>query len=130
MVQRTLAEREEQVLRENQCGFHKGHGCIDQIFALRVLAEKAREFNTSLYLAFVDLWKAYDSVKHEPLWSVLQKRYLLLEKLIRIIRVLHRGTKCAVRAYGKVSGEFVITTGARKGDCLHLTCSTCSLMHS
>ena len=50
-----LAERAEKMLRESQCGFRKGHGCIDQIFTLRILAEKAREFNTPLYLAFVDL---------------------------------------------------------------------------
>ena len=42
VIQRRLAERAEQQLRESQCGFRKGRGCIDQIFAIRVLAEKAR----------------------------------------------------------------------------------------
>ena len=43
------------------------------MFVLRVLAEKAREYNTPLYLYFVDLRKAYDSVSHDALWVVLQK---------------------------------------------------------
>ena len=41
VIQRRLAKRAEQMLRENQCGFHRGHGCIDHIFTLRTLAEKA-----------------------------------------------------------------------------------------
>ena len=81
------------MLRENQCGVRKGRGCIDQIFALTVLSVKAREFNTTLYFAFVDLRKAYDSVKHEALWLVLQRRYLLPDKLNRILRTLHQGTR-------------------------------------
>ena len=83
-----------------------------------VLAEKARELNTSLYLAFVDLRKAYDSVNREALWAVLEKKYLLPGKVVRILRALHQGTKRAVRAHGKVSGEFYITTGVRQGDVL------------
>ena len=59
--------------------------------------EKARESNTSLYLAFVDLKKAYDSVSREALWMVLEKRYYLPGKLVHILKSLHEGTKGAVR---------------------------------
>ena len=75
VIQRRLAERAEQLLRESQCGVRRNHGCIDQVFSLRILAEKAREFNTPLYLAFEDLRKAYDSVNHDALWMVLQEKY-------------------------------------------------------
>ena len=98
VIQRRLAKRAEQMLRENQCGFRRGRGCIDHIFTLRTLAEKAREFNTTLYLSFVDLRKAYDSVNREALWLVLERRYQVPRKLIRILRALHQGTKGAVRA--------------------------------
>ena len=57
-------------------------------------------------------------MNREALWAVLQRRYLLLDKLIKILRALHWGTKGAVRAYGKVSKEFDITTGVRQGDVL------------
>ena len=118
VIQRRLAERAEHLLRESQCGFRKGQGCIDQVFALRVLSEKAREFNTPLYLSFVDLQKAYDLVNREALWMVLQRKYHLPNKLIHFLRALHLGTKGAERAYGRVSGEFGITTGVRQGDVL------------
>ena len=75
-IQKRLAERTEVMLRETQCGFCKSRGCVDQIFTLKVLAEKARKFNTPLYLAFVNLKKAYDTVNRETLWEVLMKKYL------------------------------------------------------
>ena len=37
------------MLRENQCGFREGRGCVDQVYNLRVLMEKAREFHSPLY---------------------------------------------------------------------------------
>ena len=121
VIQRRLAKRTEHLLRESQCVLRKGRGCIDQVFALRVLAEKARERNTPLYLSFVDLQKAYNSVTCEALWMVLQRKYHLPDKLIRILKALHLGTRGAVRAYGRVSEEFGITTGVRQGDVLATT---------
>ena len=48
-----------------------GCGCVDQVFTVRILglAEKAREFNTPLYLCFVDLLKAYDPVNQQALYG-------------------------------------------------------------
>jgi len=34
--------------------------------------EKARESSVLLYMAFIDYKKAFDSVKHAKLWSVLE----------------------------------------------------------
>ena len=118
VIQKRLAERDGQLLRENQCGFRKGRGCIDQVFSLRVLAEKAREYNAPLYLCFVDLRKAYDSVNRDALWVALQKRYQVPDKLLRILKALHQDTRGAIRAYGKVSEEFSIKNGVRQGDVL------------
>ena len=84
VIQKRLAERDNMLLRESQCGFRVERGCIDQVFALRVLAEK--EYNTPLYLCFVDLRKAYDSVNCDTRWAVLQKRYRIPEKLLCILK--------------------------------------------
>ena len=89
------------MLGTERCGFRKSRGCDDQTFILRILAEKAREYNTSLYLAFVGLRKAYDSVSRESIWMVLEKRYHVPCKLVCILKSLHERTIGAVREYGK-----------------------------
>ena len=61
------------VYSESQCGFRKGKGTTDMIFCLRQLQEKAREHNAPLYMAFIDLTKAFDTVPRTALWSVLSK---------------------------------------------------------
>ena len=54
-------------------GFEGGRGA-DMIFCVHQLMEKAREHNTKLFILFVDLHKAYDSVPREAMWLV-QKKY-------------------------------------------------------
>ena len=73
IVQSRLQMVVEDLVPDSQCGFRKGKGCIDMIFCARQLVEKAREHNTSVYMLFVDLWKAYDSIPRQALWLVLQK---------------------------------------------------------
>ena len=55
---------------------------------------------TLLYLCFVDLKKACDLVSRYALW---------------ILKALHRDTRGAVHAYGKVSKEFPIKNGVGQG---------------
>ena len=57
-------------------------------------------------------------MSHDALWVVLRKRYQIPEKLLQILKALHRDTIGAVLAYGKVSHEFPIKNGIRQGDVL------------
>ena len=66
ILQERLQTVVERVLPESQCGFRKGRGCNDAIFA-RQLVEKCREHDNSLFIMFVDLRKAYDSVPRPAL---------------------------------------------------------------
>ena len=66
-----IAPIAESVLDESQCGFRKCRGTIDMIFVARQLQEKAREQMCQLYMCFVDLKKAYDSVPRDALWLLL-----------------------------------------------------------
>ena len=51
-----LAER---TLPESQCGFRTGRSTIDMIFSVRQLQEKCREQRRPLFIAFIDLTKAF-----------------------------------------------------------------------
>ena len=47
-------------IREEQGGFRGERGCVDQIFTVKMLAEKYLVKGRKLYEAFMDLEKAYD----------------------------------------------------------------------
>ena len=49
-------------LRDEQAGFRKEISCTDQIPTLRVIIEQTLEWQSSLYICFVDFEKAFDSV--------------------------------------------------------------------
>ena len=54
-------------LLEEQAGFRPGRSTIDQIFTLKKVMERSREFHQPLHMCFIDLKKAYDSVNREAL---------------------------------------------------------------
>ncbi|XP_049829037.1 uncharacterized protein LOC126267775 [Schistocerca gregaria] len=64
----TLASR---IYPESQCGFRPGPSTVDMIFSLRQLQEKCREQQRPLYIAFMDLVKAFDLVSRNGLFKLL-----------------------------------------------------------
>ena len=52
--------------------FRGGRRCVDQIFTLKRIGEKAREKKRRMHVGFIDLEKPYDRVNREVLWQVLR----------------------------------------------------------
>ena len=52
---------------ESLCGFRKDRGTLDMIFTARQLQEKRQEQNVDLYMTFVDITKAFDTVSRDGL---------------------------------------------------------------
>jgi len=67
-------------LREQQVGFRKNRSCTDQITKLRIILEQSLEWNSPLYINFVDYEKAFDSVDRQTLWKLL-RHYGIQEKI-------------------------------------------------
>ena len=61
-LERRLRPIVESQIQEEQCGFRPGHGTVDQLFTLAGIPEGSWEFAHPVYMCFVDLEKAYDSV--------------------------------------------------------------------
>ena len=61
------------LLPEEQCGFRPHHSTTDMMFAVRRLQELGRKARVPLFLCFIDLQKAYDSVDRTLLWQVLAR---------------------------------------------------------
>lgn len=114
VVQGHLQDVVEDVVSESQCGFRKERGCIDMIFCARQLVEKAREHDTSVYMLFVDLSKAYDSIPRQTLQLLLQK-YGLPPMMVKIIMSLYEQMKAEVLVGGETTPVFEVTNGLRQG---------------
>ena len=58
--------------RPQQSGFTAGRSTADAILALRLLVELHSEFKRPLYVGYVDLKSAFDSVNRTSLWLALK----------------------------------------------------------
>ncbi|GJZ18708.1 retrovirus-related pol polyprotein LINE-1 [Tanacetum coccineum] len=80
---------------ENQFGFMSGRSPIEAIILLRSLMEKYRERQRGLYMAFLHLEKAYDSVSPEGLNNKPEHlREALEENGLRVIREKTEYLRC------------------------------------
>ena len=61
------------LLPENQCGFRGGRGTVDMIFFARQLQEKCQEQYDDLFITFIDLTKAFETVCRDGLWQIMKK---------------------------------------------------------
>ena len=81
-------------LRKEQAGFRKGRNKKEQIFVLRNIVEQAVEWNSSLYVCFVDSEKALDSVHRKTLWKIMES-YGIPSKLVGMVNAMY-DSQCAV----------------------------------
>ena len=101
-------------LRDQQAGFRQDRSCTDHIATLRIIVEQSLEWNSSLYVNFIDYEKAFDSVDRETLWKLL-KHYGIPEKIITLIQRTYEGMSCRVVHRGQLSDCFNVRTGVRQG---------------
>ena len=97
-----------------QCGFRKDRGTTDIIFTARQLQEKCQEQNTDLYMTFVDLTKAFNTVSRERLWKIMAK-FGCPTKSIAMVRQCHDGMLARAQNDGEFSDPFPVTNGVKQG---------------
>ncbi|WP_353839203.1 reverse transcriptase domain-containing protein, partial [Acinetobacter baumannii] len=95
----TLAAR---VYPESQYGFRAGWATADMIFSLRQLQEKCNEQRVPLYIAFIDLTKAFDMVSRTGLFELLQK-IGCPPQLLSVIKAFHEDTHSTISFSGSTS---------------------------
>ena len=79
-----------------------------------MLAERCIEMQKDLYLCFIDYSKAFDKVRHEKLFNILE-HLDIDENDIRVIRNLYWDQSAAVRIGGELSEYKLIKRGVRQG---------------
>ena len=102
------------IIPESQCGFRANRGTADMVFALRLLQEKCKLKNQDLYLLFIDLTKAFDTVNREGLWCILEKAGCP-KLFVTLIRSFHDDMKATVREGNEKATPFDVTSGTKQG---------------
>ena len=117
ILERRLRRILDQQLEESQSGFRKGRGTQDHIFPLKQLLEKRHLQNKNLYLGFIDIQKAFDSVPRRKVWQSLRQRGVQ-GKLINNIQSIYKTSRNYVRRDNSQSEEFLTRDGLRQGGVL------------
>ena len=93
-----------------QAGFRHNRSCIDQINTLRVIIEQSLEFQSPLYMLFVDYQTAFDSLNRAWIWEELKVR-ALPSKFINIIKEGYEDFRCRVIHEGQISDQIKTSSG-------------------
>lgn len=101
-------------LRDQQAGFRKDRSCTDHIATLRIIIEQSTEWNSPLYVNFIDYEKAFDSIDRNTLWKLMQ-HYGIPQKFITLIQKIYEGSSCKVMHGGQLTNSFEVKTGVRQG---------------
>lgn len=112
-----IKKRIEKKIDENidcdQFGFRNNRGTREAILALRLIAEESIRVNKPLYIAFVDLQKAFDNVNWQILMEIL-KDIGISHKDIKLIYNLYKN-QFSIIDINKESERASIKKGVRQG---------------
>lgn len=95
----------ESVVGEYQCGFRRDRSTTDQLFNVRLILQKGREFKINTHHLFIDFKAAYDSVKRLELFRVMHE-LAFPAKLIRLVAATLKGSQCRVKMQNDYSQPF------------------------
>lgn len=104
----------EALLLEEQNGFRIGRSYIDNVFTIKQIIEKRREFNLETHTAFLDLERGFDRVNIHQLWQILNRRGIP-NHLIEVIKSLYRNTSLQIDNGRKILDKIYINQGVRQG---------------
>lgn len=101
-----------QLLRLNVFNrFRTGRGCAEQVFTLRNIIEHDTEWQTQLYVNFIDFAKAFDSLHRESLRKIL-RMYGVHQHLVLVIKSFYNNFTCKV---GNSKNSCQVYTKVRQG---------------
>ena len=109
--------RQVMSIDDSQFGFVPGRGTTDAIFVVRQLQEKYLAVNKRLYMAFVDLEKAFDRVPRKVIWWALRKLGVE-EWIVRLVQGRYANARSRVRVGEGFSKEFEVKVWVHQGSVL------------
>ena len=83
-------------------------------FFIRQILEQSHEWNSTLYIVFIDFKQAFDRLHRDSLWKIL-RHYGIPKKLVNIIQSLYKNFECRVIHNNELSEPFKVNTGVKQG---------------
>ncbi|KAH6931662.1 hypothetical protein HPB50_026526 [Hyalomma asiaticum] len=105
------------ILSESQNGFRPHRRTSDYIFTLTEAIEMKHKQKSQLYLAFLDLEKAYDSIPHaklSKLWRKLED-VPLEDEFIELLKELYTDCTAVYELHGHKSEKVNLKAGLKQG---------------
>ncbi|XP_029849496.2 uncharacterized protein LOC115331529 [Ixodes scapularis] len=99
---------------EAQNGFRRNRRGSDNLFTVTQLIELKNLDRSPLYLAYLDLEKAYDAVPHEKMWTKLEAMALDVQT-VSLFRNMYAGCNARYSLGEHLSGQVNMIVGLRQG---------------
>ena len=109
------------ILNKEQTGFRKGNSVIDNIMLLKEVMQIYKNQKRSLFICFVDLSKAFDSIPIERLKMKLRRILPNKSHMLSIICQMLDRKEYQVLYNGQQTVSFKLNRGVPQGDCLSPT---------
>ena len=89
-------------------------GCQDGLFTLKTLLNAHKNHNLPLFVAFIDLVKAYDTTNHDLLLKILE-RWGAPPKFVAAIKTMYTNLKVVLKIDKEIR-EIMQSVGMRQGN--------------
>ena len=114
-------------ITENQVGFRKSFRPADHVYTLKSIIDKSFRNKTYLFICFVDLRKAFDTVWREALFYKLLKSGIH-GKIYNILRDMYSEVRYSTKLQSGLTDPFLSIIGVKQGCILSPYYSTFLLM--
>lgn len=117
ILEKRLRQCLEQSLEEEQAAFRPERQTNDNIFIVRNLIERTIEKGEEMFLIFIDLKSAFDTVIRREVWTILEEMKIP-KGLTQAIRSTYDIVRARIQIAGQTSEEFLMDKGIKQGDSL------------
>lgn len=114
VVNNRIEQDVERSLENCQTGFRKSFSTLDNLQTVCQVIEKATEYKFPLFMAFVDLKKAFDMVEHSAIWKALDEAGVAQELIITLKNIYEEAESTVIVNDAEIPID--VRRGVRQGD--------------
>jgi hypothetical protein len=105
----------QEIIGDHQYGYHRNMLTTNHMFSIRQILEKNWEIFEAVHLLFIDVKRAFDTVRREVLYNILIE-FDIPRKLVSLIRMCLSETYSRIRVGKNLSERLPIRKGLKEGD--------------